>query len=344
MEGGMVPDGTTDSAPTAGSTMDGRTTEDRALDRPSMAEPAMECATMEVQAPEIPPVDRPAANGPMLEDPATDARTLDNNEDEQLLARFAQWLSETRAEANRLEENGRPFDDSPLTAEPSLPDAQIGLYRLVEEFTALRQEVKLQTRGSRSLDEQAETLLSALRQAIEAMRSIEPKEAQAAWSAGKALATALAELDDALERGRQQTEKAALQLEDGPADILIGLASEFYRTQSWFSRWLHGGYQDRLNDWLDRNEQQPRRDALLDALIDGYRLIQKRLAQTLAAQGILRITTVGLPVDPEQMIVVEVVADDDQPAGIVCDELRRGYTWNGRVLRYAEVRATRPNT
>jgi molecular chaperone GrpE len=41
------------------------------------------------------------------------------------------------------------------------------------------------------------------------------------------------------------------------------------------------------------------------------------------------------------MTVVEVVDDADQPAGFVVDEARRGYTWKGRLLRYAEVRASR---
>lgn len=256
-------------------------------------------------------------------------------DDERLLARFAQWLSEVRAEADRLDGNGQPVADAPLAG------AEIGLYRLVEEFTALRQEVKLQTRSSRGLEEQSDLLVGALRQAIDALRTIEPREAQAAWSAGKGLATVLAELDDALDRGRQRTEKAAQDLQDGSL-LPTRLVTDFYRSQSWFSRWLHGGYHRRLLDWLEQEEQQPGREALLEALVDGYRLVQKRLAQALADQGIMRITTVGQAVDPEQMVVVEVVAVVDMPGGFVVEELRRGYTWNGRVLRYAEVRASRP--
>jgi molecular chaperone GrpE len=259
-----------------------------------------------------------------------------SSDDERLLERFGQWLRDARAEAEHLDRNG-----SPMMPDAQSVEADVGLYRLVEEFTALRHEVKLQTRSSRGLEEESEALVSALRQAIDALRSIEPREAQAAWSAGKALATALAELDDALERGRQQTEKAVVLLEDGPSATAAGLVSEFYRSQPWLYRWLHRRYQDRLFDWLEQDEQQPQREAVLDALLDGYRLIQKRLSQTMAAEGILRIDAVGRPVDPEQMVVVEVVETDDLPGGVVFDELRRGYTWNGRVLRYAEVRATR---
>ena len=53
------------------------------------------------------------------------------------------------------------------------------------------------------------------------------------------------------------------------------------------------------------------------------------------------IDAVGRPVDPEQMIVVEVVDDPSAEPGEVVEEVRRGYTWRGRVLRLAEVRAAR---
>ena len=45
--------------------------------------------------------------------------------------------------------------------------------------------------------------------------------------------------------------------------------------------------------------------------------------------------------DPESMIVVEVVDDPNRPPGQVVEEVRRGYTWRGRVFRFAEVRAVR---
>ena len=75
--------------------------------------------------------------------------------------------------------------------------------------------------------------------------------------------------------------------------------------------------------------------------MDGYALIQSRLRRTLDAEQIAAIASVGRPVDPERMNVVAVVETTDVPPGHVVDEVRRGYTWRGRVLRYAEVRAAR---
>jgi molecular chaperone GrpE len=41
------------------------------------------------------------------------------------------------------------------------------------------------------------------------------------------------------------------------------------------------------------------------------------------------------------MTVLEVIDVPEKPAGTVVKELRRGYTWRGRVIRYAEVQAVR---
>ncbi len=71
------------------------------------------------------------------------------------------------------------------------------------------------------LQERTDASLSTLREAIEAFRSVQPKEAQAAWLSGKALAEALAELDVALDRGRAGVEKAAPRLaEETPGERL----------------------------------------------------------------------------------------------------------------------------
>ena len=86
---------------------------------------------------------------------------------------------------------------------------------------------------------------------------------------------------------------------------------------------------------------QRERQALLTALLNGYGLIQQRLARTMTNAGVVRIPTVGRPVDPEQMVVVDVV-DAEGPPGQVIEEIRRGYTWQGGILRLAEVRAIRP--
>ncbi|MDR3638172.1 MAG: nucleotide exchange factor GrpE [Isosphaeraceae bacterium] len=248
-------------------------------------------------------------------------------QDEALLDRFRQWLHEARA-----------GDNTP--APSAVDDQDVGLFRLVEEFTALRHEVKLQTKSARGLQEQAESLLPALRQAIEAFQAVEPREAQAAWSAGKPLAEALADLDEALDRGRAELEKARRRVADDGAGALEAALNDAFGRRSWFGRRRVRAYHEQVIEVVQRLGPGAH-GPLFDALREGYGLIQARLRRAMSAEQLQRIDTVGRPVDSALMTVVEVVDDPDQPAGYVVEEFRRGYVWRGRMLRYAEVSASR---
>lgn len=247
---------------------------------------------------------------------------------ETILDRLRNWLREANASA--------AADDELDSSEAGRQG--IGLYRLVEEFTALRQEVKLQTKGTRGLQELAEALLPALRQAMDHFRSAEPREAQAVWSAGKTLAEALADLDEALVRGRSQIEKARRQLVDEAAATLVEALDKQHASLGWFARRSTRAYHQAAREIILQHGPNSNRP-FFDALLEGYGLIQSRLARVMKAEQIQRIETVGRPVNPERMTVIEIVDDPGRPAGEVVEEIRSGYTWRGRVLRYAEVRA-----
>lgn len=259
---------------------------------------------------------------------------MNDNDLDMMLDRFRQWLQDARAEAEGL-------DQGPDLARVGEADGEdVGLYALIEEFTALRQELKLQTKSTRGLQAQAETLLPALQQAIDQFRTVEPKEAQAVWTAGKSLAESLADLDEALDRGRDELEKARQRLVEEPGQALAAALGDLYARQSWPWRRLVRSYHERAMD-LVRGQGLEARRGLFAALLEGYALIQSRLRRALTAEQIERIDCLGKPVDPDLMIVVEAVDDPDQPPGVVVGEIRRGYTWRGRVLRFAEVRASR---
>jgi molecular chaperone GrpE len=257
----------------------------------------------------------------------------DPTDDEALLDRFRDWLREARAEADGFNGDRAPSPTGP----------EVGLYRLVEEFTALRHEVKLETKGSRGLQEQVETLLPALRQAIDQFRAVGPKEEQAALTAARPLAEAIADLDEALDRGRLEIEKARDRIDAEAARLAASIESDLdalYQGQSWVRRLGLRAYHERARELVGRRVRETRPE-LFAALLEGYGLIQSRLRRAMDAGQVRRMESVGLPIDPGLMTVVEVVDAPDRPPGHVVDEVRRGYTWRGRVLRYAEVRAAR---
>lgn len=248
---------------------------------------------------------------------------------EPILDHFRQWLLDAREAGERLAQE-------PAESEPP----EVGLSRLAEEFTALRQEVKLQARGARSLEEESARLLTGLQQALEALKTIEPREEQAAFSAGKNLALVLAGLDEALDRSLQQFDKGGSRLVEAPDAALLSAVHAVFARQPWWRRLVCGGLHREVRQELEQRLSQSPRPALFAALREGYALLQQRVARSLADEGVSRIPAIGRRVDPEQMVVLELV-DAPAPPGTVVDEVRRGYLWNGRLLRAAEVRATR---
>lgn len=81
-------------------------------------------------------------------------------------------------------------------------------------------------------------------------------------------------------------------------------------------------------------------DSAREAIEDwsnGQRLLADRLHSILASAGVRAITSLGRRFDPELHRAVGVEYDDSyEPGAIVAEELR-GYTLEGRILRYAEV-------
>ncbi|HEY8503424.1 MAG TPA: nucleotide exchange factor GrpE, partial [Gemmataceae bacterium] len=76
----------------------------------------------------------------------------------------------------------------------------------------------------------------------------------------------------------------------------------------------------------------------IESLLTGYSMSLSRLESVLARLGIEPIPCAGRPFDPEEMEVLELVPDSGQPPGNVLEEVRRGFRWNDKVLRYAQVK------
>lgn len=74
---------------------------------------------------------------------------------------------------------------------------------------------------------------------------------------------------------------------------------------------------------------------------EGLALIERQLMDALNRHGIERIEAVGQPFDPGFHEAMLVVPDATQPDQTVSQEMRAGYTLNGRVVRPAQVMVTK---
>ena len=70
----------------------------------------------------------------------------------------------------------------------------------------------------------------------------------------------------------------------------------------------------------------------------GLELIFKEFTKVFESEGVQVIETVGKPYHYDLHEALGSVETDEQPEGVIVDELQRGYTLNGKVLRPARVR------
>lgn len=76
------------------------------------------------------------------------------------------------------------------------------------------------------------------------------------------------------------------------------------------------------------------------AWVDGMLLVGRRLYSTLELAGLRQIEAVGKPFDPSLHEAVSIQPVEDQEAGIVLEEFRKGYMLGDRVLRPSMVKVT----
>ena len=265
---------------------------------------------------------------------------------ESLLADFRTWL-EQAAHADLPE----PTDD---------PPQPVDLATLLGQFVALRHEVNLQTRSSRAMQEQNTETLRQLTEALELLQNrLEPDakaEEREQSERLRPLLKTLVDVHDALALAHREV----LRAEENLLPVLDLLASSSQpvpfpkeRILPVWLRWLGVGKASSVDrDALQKAQDERARQIaqatehvrqFIISLVTGYTMSLQRLERTLDQHGLEAITAVGLPFDPETMEVVEVVHEPGRTASEVTDEVRRGYRWQGRLFRCAQVRVARPS-
>ena len=241
---------------------------------------------------------------------------------EAVLADFRSWLEQAAAPA--------------AEAAPEPEAEPVELHRLVAEFVALRQEVNLQTRAVRAQQEQNAETLRRLSEAVRALDGIRP--GAAADDRVRPLLKTLIDLYDALALARRELQRVQEAVRPVLADLARAEPVPPPRP-SFLARLFGRGPAPAPPP--SSAEAAGRVGAFLDSVITGYTMSLQRLERALQQHGLEAIPCVGRPFDPERMEVLEAVADSGRPANEVLDEVRRGYLWNGRVFRHAQVRVAK---
>jgi molecular chaperone GrpE len=73
------------------------------------------------------------------------------------------------------------------------------------------------------------------------------------------------------------------------------------------------------------------------SVVSGVELIQKQLLEAFIRNGVEEIEALGNAFDPNYHEAVQQMVDDEKPDHTVINELQKGYTLNGRVIRPSMV-------
>jgi molecular chaperone GrpE len=94
--------------------------------------------------------------------------------------------------------------------------------------------------------------------------------------------------------------------------------------------------------WYERLVANRQRETA-EAWREGLRMTLRRIDALLADRRVLLAETVGRPFDPRIATAVATVAAPDVVDGIVVEDVRPGFLWQGELLRLAEVIVARRN-
>ena len=74
-----------------------------------------------------------------------------------------------------------------------------------------------------------------------------------------------------------------------------------------------------------------------EALLNGIKMVHKKLDNLLVKEGLERLECVGRPFDPNKHEILAQVPTNDYQSGTVIEEARKGFVFKGKVLRPSVV-------
>ena len=74
-----------------------------------------------------------------------------------------------------------------------------------------------------------------------------------------------------------------------------------------------------------------------EAVLQGVNMIEDKIMTALNSLGVEKISTVGEVYNPHKHECLAVARDESKENNIILDEYQAGYTFNGKVIKYAKV-------
>jgi molecular chaperone GrpE len=196
-------------------------------------------------------------------------------------------------------------DEVLVTATGAGGESAPDLFTLLAEVAALKSEVKLESRNLKAAVEEFRGLYATLREAN-------------------------SRLADEQARSREQEQRLGHQAQK---ELLLDLLELRDRVQAGHDQAA------RFRPGMLVRQSAVR---FVAAMADGMAMNLRRLDETLTRRGVRPLPALGQGFDHKTMHAVELASDPATPAGQVVGELRKGFLFQDKLLRSAEVVVNRP--
>jgi molecular chaperone GrpE len=156
----------------------------------------------------------------------------------------------------------------------------------------------------------------------------------------KELQKRVEELEKELQDAAQQSAKYLSQLKYAKADLENVQKQNQKRLIDVMDR-ANGELLEKLLPFVDELDILYSKDAEKQKLVEGVKMVHRKLLKLLESEGITKIEAVGEKFDPFKHEAIMEVETLDVPDGFIAEEIRRGYTFKDKVLRASVVKVAR---
>lgn len=225
-----------------------------------------------------------------------------------------------------------------LAAAVELPSREmLGALDIVEAFTALRQELKLQVRSGREAQQAFSEGLQRLEQRLATVQNSPATAATTPSSESRKLAEAIADIDENLQRAVESLSRS-LPATKAPPTWLASFDAAVAGAP-WLARTFGSSLFSNLRKIVEQAELETRApEKSQSTTIQGFELLMARVRRQMQQAEIERIDLLGKPFDAEIMNAIDMIDAPNVPQAHVAEQLRPAYRWHGNLLRYADVR------
>ncbi len=221
-------------------------------------------------------------------------------------------------------------------------DTQFGLVDVIEAFTAMRHEWRMQTRETRDLAQLIGDASARIDRCQAELQSRQDARGELVQNElVRQLVDAVIDIDVHLSRAIQAAITYEAISQNSAVGELRSTIDAWFGGLNQFTRWLCGRLHERLLSVLDDVDAKSQSHANHHRTHEGLELVLSRLRRLMHDQQIERVETMGKPFCAQTMQAIDVVDGNLQDCAQVVDQLSPAYYWQGRLIRYAEVRVAR---